>query len=88
MPRSVVSTNKNAPRLILETADSMFGDREFLPLQTFIRKMGMDRKTVLKLVADGLLDVFQYQSIKYRKIIIPKAAFIRFLKATSLRKIS
>ena len=66
----------------------MFGDKEFLPLQTFIRRMGMDRKTVLNLIGEEILDVFQYRSNKYRKIIISKTSFIRFLKATSLRKIS
>ena len=83
-----VPSSRNTPRFIHEIADAVFGDREFLPFQTFIRKMGMDRKTVLKLVGDGVLDVFEYQSNKYRKIIVPKTSFIRFLKATSLRKVS
>jgi len=64
--RSRIPISKNTPKLIQETADSMFGDKEFLPLQTFIHRMGMDRKTVLKLIGDELLDVFQYQSNKYR----------------------
>ncbi len=83
-----IPISRNTPKFIREIADSMFGNREFLPLQTFIRRMGMDRKTVFKIVGDGLLDVFQYQSNKYRKIVIPKTSFIRFLKATSLRKIN
>ncbi len=80
-------TNGNTPGRILEVADSMFGAKEFLPFSTFTRKMGVDRKTVLKMVGDGLLDVFQYHSGTYRKLLVPKAGFIRFLKATSLRKI-
>ena len=85
-PRIPIS--RNTPKSILEIADSMFGDREFLPLSVFVRKMGVDRKTVLKLIGDDLLDVFQYQSNKYRKILVPKTSFIRFLKATSLRKVN
>jgi len=80
--------NGSTPRRILEVADSMFGDKEFLPFSTFTRRMGVDRKTALKMVGDGLLDVFQYHTGAYRKLLVPKAGFIRFLKATSLRKIS
>lgn len=80
--------NGSTPRRILEIADSLFGEKEFLPFSTFTRKMGVDRKTVLKMVGDGLLDVFQYHTGAYRKLLVPKAGFIRFLKATSLRKIS
>ena len=83
-----IPISRNTPKFIREIADSTFGDREFLPLQTFIRKIGMDRKTVLKLIGDGLLDAFQYRSGAYRKLLVPKASFIRFLKATSLRKIN
>ena len=79
--------SKGARGRIQEIADSMFGNREFLPFSTFTHKMGMDRKTVLKMVGDGLLDVFQYHTGAYRKLLVPKAGFIRFLKATSLRKI-
>ena len=79
--------NGTTPRRILEVADSLFGEKEFLPFSTFTRKMGVGRKTVLKMVGDGLLDVFQYHTGAYRKLLVPKASFIRFLKATSLRKI-
>ena len=88
MTTRTTAISRHTPKIILEIAESMFGEKEFLPLQTFTRKMGMDRKTVLKLVGDGLLEVFQYQSNKYRKIMVPKTAFIGFLKATSLRKIN
>lgn len=84
----VVPASRKTPKFIREIANSMFGDKEFLPLQTFIRRIGMDRKTVLKLIGDGLLDVFQYHTGAYRKLLVPKASFIRFLKATSLRKIN
>jgi hypothetical protein len=77
----------NTPAFVEETADRVFGQKEFLPLQAFLRKIGLDRKTVLRFVADGVLDVFQYSPGKYRKILISKASFIRFLKATSLREI-
>ena len=80
--------NGTTPKRILEVADSMFGEKEFLPFSTFTRKMGVDRNTVLKMVGDGLLDVFQYHTGAYRKLLVAKASFIRFLKATSLRKIS
>ncbi|MDA2937163.1 hypothetical protein MYX75_02740 [Acidobacteria bacterium AH-259-A15] len=80
--------NKNTPRFIREIVDSMFGEKEFLPFSTFMRKMGVDRKTVLKMVGDGTLDVFQYHTGTYRKLLVPKTSFIRFLKAASLRKIS
>ncbi len=73
---------------VRETADRMFGDKEFLPLSVFNRKMGLDRKTILKLIGDGLLDVFEYSPGTHRKILVSKASFIRFLKATSLRKIN
>jgi len=76
----------STPRPIQEIADSMFGEKEFLPISKFQRKMGMDRKTVLKLTAEGLLGVHEYHTGVYRKLIIPKAGFIRFLKATSLEK--
>ena len=84
----VVPCSRNTPKFIREIADSMFGDKEFLPLQTFIRRIGMDRKTVLKLIGNGLLDAFQYHAGSYRKLLVPKASFIRFLRATSLRKIN
>ncbi len=77
---------ENTPGRILEIADSLFGEKEFLPFSTFTRKMGVDRKTVLKMVGDGLLDVFQYHTGTYRKLLVPKAGFIRFLRATNLRK--
>ena len=35
-----------------------------------------------------MLDVFRYHTGAYRKLLVPKASFIQFLKATSLRKIS
>ena len=78
--------SKHTPQSIMEIADSMFGAKEFLPLSTFTRKMGVDRKTVLKMVGDGLLDVFEYHTGAYRKLLVPKVGFILFLKATSLRK--
>ena len=81
-------TPRHTPTFVRETADRMFGDKEFLPLSVFNRKMGLDRKTILKLIGDGLLDVFEYSPGTYRKILVSKASFIRFLKATSLRKVS
>jgi len=81
------TVSKRPPEFIREIADAMFGEREFMPLQTFIRKMGMDRKTVLRLIADGLLDAFEYRCEKYRKIVIPKVSFIKFLGETSVKRI-
>lgn len=76
---------KNTPKSIQEIADSVFGDKELLPLTTFETKTGISREIVLGLVGDGLLDVFQYQPNTYRKIIVAKTSFVRFLKKTSLR---
>ena len=81
------TVSRRTPEFIREIADAMFGDREFMPLQTFIRKMGMDRKTVLRLIADDLLSAFEYRCEMYRKIVIPKASFIKFLRETSLKRI-
>jgi hypothetical protein len=77
-----------APAYITETADSIFGNKEMMPLSAFTKKMGLDRDTILRLVADNLLDVYQYSPGKYRKILVSKSSFIRFLKTTSLRKLS
>ena len=79
--------SKRTPAFIRETADQLFGDREFLPLQTFLKKVGLDRKTVLAMIAEGLLDVYEYRPTTYRKLLVSKVSFIRFLKATSLREI-
>ena len=72
---------------IRDTADQVFGEREFLPLQTFLQKVGLDRKTVLAMIAEGLLDVYEYCPGVYCKMMVSKVSFIRFLKATSLREI-
>ena len=79
--------SKKTPAFIHEVADRVFGDKELLPLQPFLRKVGFDRKTILDFIAEGILDAFEYTRGKYRKILISKASFIRFLKALSLRRI-
>ena len=84
----VSQVGKMTPTFITETADGLFGEREFLPLQTFLRKVGLNRKTVLSMIAEGLLDVYEYRPGVYRKMMVSKVSFIRFLKATSLRKIN
>ena len=86
--RSAIPLGRTTPKFIQEIADSVFGDKEFLPLTVFMSKTGMSREIVLGLHGLGLLDVFQYQPNKYRKIIVAKTSFIRFLKKTSLRIIN
>jgi len=81
----ITQVSRRTPSFIAETADRLFGEKEFLPLHTFVRKMGLDRKTVLNFVSEGLLDVYEYSPGTYRKILVSRASFIRFLKATSLR---
>ena len=85
-PLSQVS--KRTPRFIRETAERVFGQKEFLPISAFLRKIGLDRKTVLQLISEGVLDVYEYSPGTYRKMLVSKGSFIRFLKATSLRKIN
>ncbi len=87
-PTPLSQVSKRTPAFIRETAERVFGQKEFLPISAFLRKIGLDRKTVLQLSSEGLLDVYQYSPGKYRKMLVSKASFIRFLKATSLRKIS
>ena len=77
--------SKKTPAFIQEVADRVFGEKELLPLAPFLRKAGFDRKTVLKFTAAGILHTFEYTNGKYRKILISKASFIRFLKALSLQ---
>jgi hypothetical protein len=72
----------------LEAAEAVFGTKEFMPLSRFTAKIGLDRKTVLQLVAGDMLEVYQYSPGTYRKLLVSKTSFIRFLKATSLRKCS
>ncbi len=79
--------SRRTPVFIRDTADQVFGEREFLPLQTFLQKVGLDRKTVLAMITEGLLDVYEYCPGVYRKMMVSKVSFIRFLKATSLREI-
>jgi len=81
----ISQVSRRTPASIEETVRSVFGKKEFLPLHTFLMKMGMDRTTVLKLVAEGLLDVYEYSPGMYRKILVSRVSFTRFLKATSLR---
>ena len=85
-PLSQVS--KRTPAFVLEAAERVFGQKEFLPISVFLRKIGLDRKTVLQLISEDLLDVYQYSPGTYRKMLVSRASFIRFLKATSLRKIN
>ena len=85
-PLSQIS--KRTPAFVLETAERVFAQKEFLPISVFLRKIGLDRKTVLQLISEGLFDVYQYSPGTYRKMLVSKASFIRFLKATSLRKIN
>jgi len=85
-PLSQVS--KRTPAFVRETADRVFRQKEFLPLSAFLRKIGLGRKTVLQLISEGLLDVYEYSPGTYRKMLVSKGSFIRFLKATSLRKIN
>ena len=59
-----------------------------LPLCRFLRKTGIARSTVLELVAAEILDIFEYCPGAYRKILVSKVSFIRFLKATSLRTLN
>ena len=74
-PLSQVS--KRTPAFVLEAAERVFGQKEFLPISAFLRKIGLDRKTVLPLISEGLLDVYQYSPGKYRKMLVSKASFIR-----------
>ena len=83
----LAQVSRRTPVFIRDTADQVFGEREFLPLQTFLQKVGLDRKTVLAMIAEGLLDVYEYCPGVYRKMMVSKVSFIRFLKATSLREI-
>ncbi len=70
---------------ILGTVERVFGDKEFLPLSTFTKRVGVDRKTVLRLVADGLLEVYEYTPGRYRKILVSRTSFIVFLTKACLR---
>lgn len=51
------------------------------------RKFGVDRKTVVALIAQGLLDVYAYSPGTYRKALVSKASFRRFLQRTSVRPV-
>ncbi len=73
------------PPFIAETVESVFGQKEMMPVSAFARKLGLDRKTILRLIAENLLDVFQYSPGCYRKVLVTRTSFIRFLRATSLR---
>ncbi len=86
--RSAIPLGRTTPKFVREIADSVFGEKEFLPLTTFMSRTGMSRETVLNLVSAELLDVFEYRPTSYRKILIAKTSFIRFLKKTSLRIIN
>jgi len=83
--RRRVPETRYVPPFIAETVESVFGEKEMMPLSAFARKLGLDRKTILHLISENLLDVFQYSPGCYRKMLVTRTSFVRFLRTTSLK---